>query len=304
MSEYFSHDYSARIDPKILELRAEYGWEGYGVFWAFIEHLADNDGMINEDHLGGVSLGLGLSKEWLINWLEVCYRLELLKKDKEGNIYSDRLNEHFEKRQKLRDSGKIGAVKTNKSKTTNPATPAATPPATPKGARSHPVREAEATPSATPSATPAATPAATPSAYKGKESKVKERKEKKNIKKKDIKILKHQNPKNNLFKEYLTDVATNVTKASKVKKNKHIPDISEFLKTGKEKCEKAGLPFAHYKFSIQEKYNAWRDNNWRDGYNKPIKNWRNKLGNTLPYMKPTNKDKPIPPKIHTKKYHR
>jgi len=34
---YFSLDSNARDDPKILQLRMEMGWEGYGLFWAIIE---------------------------------------------------------------------------------------------------------------------------------------------------------------------------------------------------------------------------------------------------------------------------
>jgi hypothetical protein len=36
---YFSHDANAKDDPKILQLRMEMGWEGYGLFWALIEML-------------------------------------------------------------------------------------------------------------------------------------------------------------------------------------------------------------------------------------------------------------------------
>ena len=38
-SFYFSHDANAHIDDKILELRSEYNWEGYGIFWVLIEIL-------------------------------------------------------------------------------------------------------------------------------------------------------------------------------------------------------------------------------------------------------------------------
>lgn len=36
---YFSHDANAKDDPKILRLRMDLGWEGYGLFWALIELL-------------------------------------------------------------------------------------------------------------------------------------------------------------------------------------------------------------------------------------------------------------------------
>lgn len=36
---------------------------------------------------------------------------------------------------------------------------------------------------------------------------------------------------------------------------------------------------------IKLKYEAWKENGWRDGNNKEIKNWKTKLLNTMPYMK-------------------
>ena len=40
-----------------------------------------------------------------------------------------------------------------------------------------------------------------------------------------------------------------------------------------------------YDYSIQAKYNSWADNNWRDGKNTYIENWKNKIRNTFPYLK-------------------
>jgi len=37
--------------------------------------------------------------------------------------------------------------------------------------------------------------------------------------------------------------------------------------------------------SLELKYKAWVENNWRDGNNKKIVNWKTKLLNTLPYLK-------------------
>ncbi|MBQ8299492.1 MAG: DUF4373 domain-containing protein [Clostridia bacterium] len=36
---YFSHDANALSDTKILNMRADYGFEGYGLFWAIVEQL-------------------------------------------------------------------------------------------------------------------------------------------------------------------------------------------------------------------------------------------------------------------------
>lgn len=40
---YFSHDSNAKDDPKIIKLRIKHGWKGYGLFWALIELLRDQD---------------------------------------------------------------------------------------------------------------------------------------------------------------------------------------------------------------------------------------------------------------------
>jgi len=40
---YFSHDANARHDPNICEMRAEFGMEGYGLYWAIIEMLREQE---------------------------------------------------------------------------------------------------------------------------------------------------------------------------------------------------------------------------------------------------------------------
>ena len=59
-SFYFDHDYNARNDQKILELRSEYGWAGYGIYFAIIEVLCESNGEIKRGALGGLSLGLSM----------------------------------------------------------------------------------------------------------------------------------------------------------------------------------------------------------------------------------------------------
>ena len=70
---WFKHDYGARNDDNILELRAEYGWKGYGLFYAFIETMAENEkGAIDLDKIGGLSIGYNLPKEELLAFVEVA----------------------------------------------------------------------------------------------------------------------------------------------------------------------------------------------------------------------------------------
>lgn len=40
---YFSHDSNALTDTKILNMRADYGLEGYGLYWAIIEMMRNED---------------------------------------------------------------------------------------------------------------------------------------------------------------------------------------------------------------------------------------------------------------------
>lgn len=46
---YFSHDYSARNDAKIISLRRKTGMEGLGIFWALVEMLYENGGELSAD---------------------------------------------------------------------------------------------------------------------------------------------------------------------------------------------------------------------------------------------------------------
>ena len=76
-SYFFSHDFSARNNYKLLELRAEYGWEGYGIFWALCEVIAENDKPLPLDRLGAVSVAIGVPKEFLATFIKTCLDLNI-----------------------------------------------------------------------------------------------------------------------------------------------------------------------------------------------------------------------------------
>ena len=64
------------------------------------------------------------------------------------------------------------------------------------------------------------------------------------------------------------------------KKDKNIPPaFDEFKSYALENNPSVNLK------SLELKYKAWVENNWRDGNNKKIVNWKTKLLNTLPYLK-------------------
>lgn len=65
------------------------------------------------------------------------------------------------------------------------------------------------------------------------------------------------------------------------KENKNIPTFNEFFDYVKT-LSQYNISFD---YAIKVKYNSWVDNNWRDGKENEIKNWKNKIKNTFPYMK-------------------
>lgn len=108
---YFSHDYNARNDPKILELRSEYGMEGVGIYWCLIETLAEQEnGYIIASLMGGLSVGFSIPKGMLIGIVDFMVKIDLLCKDEIG-FYSRRMMEHKRLRKTLSDKGKEGAEK-------------------------------------------------------------------------------------------------------------------------------------------------------------------------------------------------
>lgn len=106
---YFSHDYNARNDEKILELRAEFGPEGYGVFWMIVETMAENENSgVKATLIGGLSLGYGVAKDRLCQIINKCLELNLFYEE-DGYYFSIRLLSHKNYRNKLSVAGKKGA---------------------------------------------------------------------------------------------------------------------------------------------------------------------------------------------------
>lgn len=121
-SYYFDHDYNARNDQKILELRAEFGWEGYGVYFALLESLCESNGEVKRGALGGLSLGLNLAKPELIKMIEFMLSIGLLHEEN-GVIFSERIKKHLAFRAFLSASGKSGGRGNKKPPFTPPKAP-------------------------------------------------------------------------------------------------------------------------------------------------------------------------------------
>jgi uncharacterized protein YdaU (DUF1376 family) len=114
-SYYFAHDYEPTSDPKIAALIAEYGAEGYGIYWRIIEMLHSNpEHKIPKKKYIFIALAKELITndnkiELVINYAtEVC---ELFLEDSEF-IISKRVLRNFEKREEISEkrstAGKAG----------------------------------------------------------------------------------------------------------------------------------------------------------------------------------------------------
>ena len=72
---------------------------------------------------------------------------------------------------------------------------------------------------------------------------------------------------------------------------KDVPPFDEFLEYAIEKKPKV-CPI-----ELKLKYEAWKENGWKDGHDKTINKWRSKLLQTLPYIKDKSFSSPNGPSI-------
>jgi hypothetical protein len=69
-----------------------------------------------------------------------------------------------------------------------------------------------------------------------------------------------------------------------------IPTVYEFLHYCKDIKE---INYQSYEFSLKSKYETWVDDGWKDGNGKKIKNWKSKIKNTIPFLKPQQQQRVI-----------
>jgi hypothetical protein len=111
---YFPHDSNAQDDEKIIRLRAKFGWEGCGLYWAIIERLRNcPDYKLALATLeGGLSLVLGMDEDKFKSFMDLCFDVRLFEKD-EACFWSHSLLQRMDivdsKRLKLQEAGRKGA---------------------------------------------------------------------------------------------------------------------------------------------------------------------------------------------------
>ena len=120
---YFSHDSNARTDPKTAALINDFGMEGYGVYWAMIEILSEQDGYMLKKFnklFAGLSRQLMIDESKLQNIVEaMIYDYELLVED-EDYIWSESLIRRMEireiKRKARVEAGRLGGLKSGEAR--------------------------------------------------------------------------------------------------------------------------------------------------------------------------------------------
>jgi uncharacterized protein YdaU (DUF1376 family) len=102
-SYYFSHDYSARSDPKIKKLMQRYGFAGYGIFWAIVEDLYQNANALPMDS-ETIAYDLRVTEN-IVSSIINDFDLFVIDADTFGSTAVERrLNERNEKSAKARKS--------------------------------------------------------------------------------------------------------------------------------------------------------------------------------------------------------
>ena len=106
IKEYFSHDYNARNDRKLVKLRMGLGLEGVGIYWCIIEMLYENGGKVNLSEIERISFELGVPCERITDVLR-NYELFRFK----GEVFhSVSVSERLEKRKAKSDKARDSAV--------------------------------------------------------------------------------------------------------------------------------------------------------------------------------------------------
>jgi len=102
--DYFSHDYNARNDTKLIKVFMEYGLEGVGAYWCIIEMLYEEGGYLLLSEYERITFELR-TNEKMIN--DIINKYDLFEKDIDkfwSESALERLNLRAEKSEKARQS--------------------------------------------------------------------------------------------------------------------------------------------------------------------------------------------------------
>jgi hypothetical protein len=109
---YFSHDSNARNDERILMLRAEHGWAGYGLFWALIEMMFESrETCLYHSKIKGIAVSYNIDITLLQGVIDTALSEGLFTSDNDkfwSESLRTRKNAFQELREKRSEAGKKG----------------------------------------------------------------------------------------------------------------------------------------------------------------------------------------------------
>jgi hypothetical protein len=104
---YFSHDYNAHNDVKVLFMRQQLGMEGYGIYWFLVESLANAGGYLPISMVPILTMQMHSTEAKVYG---VIREFDLFKIVDE-QFFSIRLNEHLEDIKMLKESKSFAGKK-------------------------------------------------------------------------------------------------------------------------------------------------------------------------------------------------
>ncbi len=96
-----------------------------------------------------------------------------------------------------------------------------------------------------------------------------------------------ENLGNSILNETVKTPDPEKEKSCAKKEKQKPPNLDEFLDYAKETYQnELKRDFSPFTFAVRSKYESWINADWKDGNGKEIKNWKSKLKNTIPHLKP------------------
>ena len=113
MAQYwFKHIYNLSETEKVLELRVEHGWEGYGLFLALLERMAKlGEGTIDpvKSKLIATAIG-GVDEDKLCRVIQTCIDVGLFIETESGFYQNEIIRDHLDEMDKYSKAGRKGAA--------------------------------------------------------------------------------------------------------------------------------------------------------------------------------------------------
>ena len=113
---YFSHDFNAFNDSKIVKIRRKFGIEGYGVYFALLEKLGNQSNYCLEYNIGDLAFDFRIDEEKFKQMILTFFEVGLFVYQKDENVFfsesfMQRMSKVDKSRRKRAEAGRLGGLK-------------------------------------------------------------------------------------------------------------------------------------------------------------------------------------------------